>query len=151
MLKGQTMLTHAVVFALTALSPNPEAATVSPSCEVRLQDVHDARRSLDGLHRSERTLRRRIAGAQTRAARLGIERVLLPIANQARALEDELDKRERAYIRCVEAQLDARAQRATGTSEVRHVGRNCGSDRAHLSPCPPGGTRPRCWTPSFLR
>lgn len=107
------MLIHAIVLTLTALSPTPETAAVSPSCEVRMQDVHEARRSLTGLHRSERTLRRRFARASTRAERLGIERVLLPIANQARALEDEVDKRERAYIRCVEAQLDARAQRAT--------------------------------------
>lgn len=107
------MLTHAVVFALSALSPTPEAASVSHSCEVRMQDVHEARLSLSGLHRSERTLRRSFARASTRSERLGIQRVLVPIANQARALEDEVDKRERAYIRCVEAQLDARAQPAT--------------------------------------
>ena len=128
MLKRQTMLTHAIAFALTALSPNPDAAAVSPSCEVRLEDVLEARHSLHGLHGSERTLRRRFARAQTRAERRAIERVLLPIANQARALEDELDKRERAYIRCVEAQLDARAQRATGATMVRHVGRRGASD-----------------------
>lgn len=114
MLKGRAMLTHAVIFALTALSPDPEAAAVAPSCEVRLQDVLEARESLRGLHRSERVLRRRFARAQTRADRRVIERVLLPIANQARALEDVLDARERAYIRCVETQLDARARRVTG-------------------------------------
>ena len=107
------MLTHALVLAMTALSPTPDTAAVSPSCEVRLEDVHDAQRTLGGLHRSEHLLRRRFARAQTRAERRAIERVLLPIANQARALEDELNRRERAYIRCVEAQLDARAGQAT--------------------------------------
>ncbi len=110
---GPDMLTHALLFALTASSPTPDTAAISPSCETRLEDAHDAQLSLRGLHRSEHLLRRRFARAQTRAERRAIERVLLPIANQARALEDELDRRERAYIRCVEAQLDARAQRAT--------------------------------------
>lgn len=107
------MLTHALMSALTALSPSLDAAAVSPSCEIRLDDVHEARRSLKGLNRSERFLRKRFARARTRAERRGIERVLLPIANQARALEDEVDRRERAYIRCVEAQLDARARPTT--------------------------------------
>ena len=107
------MFIPALVLALTALSPTPDAAAISPSCEVRLVDVQEAQHSLGGLHRSERLLRRRFARARTRAERREIERVLLPIANQARALEDELDLRERAYIRCVEAQLDARAGRAT--------------------------------------
>ena len=107
------MLTHTLVVALTALSPTPDTAAVSPSCEVRLTDVQEAQDSLGGLHHSERLLRRRFARAHTRAERRAIERVLLPIANQARALEGELDLRERAYIRCVEAQLDARAGRAT--------------------------------------
>lgn len=107
------MFSQAIVFALTALSPTPDAAAVTPSCELQLEDVHDAQRSLTGLQRSEHRLRRQFARAQTRAQRRSIERVLLPIANQARALEDEVDRRERAYIRCVEAQLDARAGRAT--------------------------------------
>ncbi|MGH1342040.1 MAG: hypothetical protein ACRBN8_10840 [Nannocystales bacterium] len=107
------MLFHAIALSLLTLSPTPDPAAVSPSCEVRLQDVHEAQYSLNGLSRSERSLRRQFARARSRAERHAIERVLLPIANQARALESEVDLRERAYIRCVEAQLDARAEQAT--------------------------------------
>ena len=101
------MLSALLLFALSA---TPHAADVSPSCETRLEDIHDARRTLRGLHTSERLLRKQHARARSRAERNEVERTLVPIANQARALEHELEAQEHAYIRCVERQLDARAR-----------------------------------------
>ena len=117
---GRTMLTRALALPLNALCGAADPAVVSPSCDIRLNDLRDAQRSLEGLHRSEQHLRRRFTRAHTRDERRKIERVLVPISNQARALEEEVDAQERAYIRCVEAQLDARAsqvaKRLSGTT-----------------------------------
>ncbi len=104
------MLTLALLALLAPATP----AVVRPSCEVQLQDIRDARRTLRGLQTSERWLRRRFSRVRTRAERHQVERLLLPISNQARALEDELERQERAYIRCVEAQLDADAHPVLG-------------------------------------
>lgn len=100
-----TMLALAVSLLL---SPSP--AVVTPRCEAQLEDIQDARRTLRGLRTSQRWLLRRHARAATRRDRLDIERLLTPISTQADALELELDRQERAYIRCVESELDARAR-----------------------------------------
>lgn len=97
------------VFALALLGP-PQTALVRPDCAAGLEDIEDARQTLRGLLTAERKLRRRHARARSRRERNGLQRLLGPISNQARALEVELDRRERAYIRCVERQLDARAR-----------------------------------------
>lgn len=101
--------------ALVLLSPSPAPTVVLPDCDARLDDVHDARQTLRGLLDAERRLRRRHARGLTRAERNEVQRLLGPISNQARALEVELDLRERAYIRCVEHQLDARAEPVADT------------------------------------
>ncbi|MCR9159797.1 MAG: hypothetical protein ACE37F_05565 [Nannocystaceae bacterium] len=100
-------MSFALVLAL--LAP-PQPALVRPDCGAGLQDIEDARQTLRGLLASERVLRRQHARARSRRERNDVQRLLGPISNQARALEVELDRRERAYIRCVERQLDARAR-----------------------------------------
>lgn len=106
-------LNMSFALALALLAP-PQPSAVRPDCDARLEDIQDARRTLRGLLHAERHLRRRHARSATRAARNGVQRLLGPISNQARALEVELDLRERAYILCVEQQLDARAQPVSG-------------------------------------
>jgi len=101
--QGATMLAFAVSLLL---SPSP--AVVTPRCDAQLEDIQDARRTLRGLRASQQLLLRRHARAGSRRDRLDIERLLTPISNQADALADELDRQERAYIRCIEAELDAR-------------------------------------------
>ncbi len=98
-----------LALALALLAP-PQPALVRPDCAARLEDIEDARQTLAGLLDSERLLRRQHARARTRRERNGLQRLLGPISNQARALEVELDLHERAYIRCIERQLDARAR-----------------------------------------
>ena len=95
-----------LVFAV-ALLLSPAPAVVTPRCDARLEDIQDARRTLRGLRASQRLLLRRHARAGSRRDRLDIEQLLVPISTQADALDLELDRRERAYIRCVEAELDA--------------------------------------------
>lgn len=101
-----------LTLALLALLAPSTPAVVLPRCDAQLQDIRDARLTLEGLKTSERWLRRRFARARTRLERRDLQRLLLPISSQARALEEELDRQERAYIRCVEAQLDSTAQPA---------------------------------------
>lgn len=85
--------------------------TVSPttSCDAQLRDIEDARLTLRGLLRSERTLRRQHARARSRHHKNDVLRLLEPIATQARALQRVIEQQERRYLRCVEAQLDAPA------------------------------------------
>ncbi len=108
----------ATVAALLLAAPQPghnpahEPALVTPPCDVQLRTIVEAQRTLAGLQRSERSLRRR------RQAGGRVARLLHPIANQARALEAQLDAQERAYLRCVEAQLDAQAQPTSAPSDL---------------------------------
>jgi len=98
------MLTLVLAALLSSPPPSPRAI----ACEQRLEDIVDARHALRDLQDSERQLRRRFARAETRLQRRATQRLLVPISSQARALEVELDLQERAYIRCVEAELDHR-------------------------------------------
>ncbi len=92
------MFTTLASLALVMVPPAP--ALVRPPCEVQLRTIREAQRTLRTLHRSETSLRRRHRHGAP------VERLLHPIANQARALEALLDAQERAYIRCIEDQLD---------------------------------------------
>lgn len=104
-----------LLLALTLTSGH--SADIAPSCEARLADIRDARLTLDGLLAAERTLLRRHARARSHRARTEVVRLLGPITTQARALEEELDRQERAYLRCVEAQLDARPLPSSGARD----------------------------------